>query len=372
MMSKIKIGIISRYLRGHTIGNLNYGLIKHLDREKFHVSVLGFPGMKDKLSAEVADAADQTFILPAQLAPARQIISQQALDILLYLDIGMDPLTYFLAFSRLAPIQCTTWGHPDTTGIPNIDYYISSVSAEPPGAQAHYTEKLILFNQFPMYCHQPEAPEQQLTRRHLGLPEDSHLYACLQSLFKIHPDFDDIIAGILQRDPEGIILFFESKHAHWGKLLRERFARRLPDVYDRVRFLKRLAPDQFLAFLQIPDVILDTPHFSGGYTSLLAFAGGAPIVTWPGEFMRGRLTYALCKQMGIRDCVADKFEAYVNIALRLANDKAWNREIRSKISTRAHVLFEDMEPVRELECFFKWAHTAARKPYRRSHNRYDT
>ena len=360
---KIKIGIISRYLRSHTIGYLNYGVVKHLDREKFHVSVFGFAGMRDKLSADFANTADQAFNLPAHLAPARQIIARQALDILLYLDIGMDPLTYFLAFSRLAPVQCTTWGHPDTTGIPNIDYYISSAMAEPSGAQAHYTEKLILFDQFPMYCQRPQIPASQIARRDLGLPDYSRLYACIQSLFKVHPDFDDIIAGILRKDPEGIILFFEGKHAQWEQLLRRRFARSFPDVCDRVRFLKRLPQDDFLAFLQISDVILDTLHFSGGYTSLLAFAMGTPIVTWPGRFMRGRLTYAWYKQMGMMDCVANDIDDYVQIALNLAQNKVLQQEMRTKIAARSHVLYENIETVRELERFFESSVTQTTASY---------
>ena len=75
-----------------------------------------------------------------------QFIEQVAateLDVLFYADIGMDPTTYFLAFSRLAPVQCVTWGHPVTTGIPNIDDYLSSDVFEAPGAEAHYTERLI-------------------------------------------------------------------------------------------------------------------------------------------------------------------------------------------------------------------------------------
>jgi predicted O-linked N-acetylglucosamine transferase (SPINDLY family) len=352
---KIKIGIISQNLRGHTIGYLNHGLIKFLDREKFHVTVFSTPGMKDYLTTVIADAADEAITLPPQLSLTRQIIAQHALNILLYLDIGMDPFTYFLAFSRLAPVQCTTWGHPDTTGISNIDYYISSEKAEPPGAQAHYSEKLILFNQFPMYCHRPEAPTEVMTRKDLKLPEDGHLYACTQSLFKVHPDFDEMIARILRRDPNGIILFFEGKHAHWTKLQRERFARTLPDVSDRVRFMKRLPQKDFLAFLRIPHVILDTPHFSGGYTSLLALALGAPIVTLPGEFMRGRLTYALYKQMDIMDCVADDVDAYVNIACKIANDSVWCEEISNKIKASSRCLYENLEPVHELEHFFQWA-----------------
>jgi predicted O-linked N-acetylglucosamine transferase (SPINDLY family) len=352
---KIKIGIISRYIGRHTIGYLNYGVVKYLNREKFHVTVFGFPGINDGLSADIADAADQMIILPAELSPARKIIARQAMDILLYLDIGMDPLTYFLAFSRLAPVQCTSWGHPDTTGIPNMDYYISSINAEPSGAQVHYTEKLILFNEFPMYCQRPQTSDKPVTRRQLDLPEDIRLYACIQSLFKVHPDFDDIIAGILLRDPKGIIVFFEGSHDHWGQLLRERFARRLPEVCQRLRFLKRLSREDFLAFLQIPDVLLDTPHFSGGYTSLLAFAEGTPIVTWPGEFMRGRLTYAWYKRMGIMDVVAENSDAYVDIACKLANDGDWCKAVRNKIKTRAACLYENLDPTRELENFFQWA-----------------
>ena len=352
---KLNIGIISRYLKSHTIGYLNHGLIKYLDREKFHVTVFNFPGLNDDMSKNIANAADQLVILPAQLSTARKMVARQAPDILLYLDIGMDPLTYFLAFSRLAPIQCTTWGHPDTTGIPNMDYYISSVKAEPPGARDHYSEKLILFNQFPMYCHRPKTPVQSITRRQLDLPEDSRLYACIQSLFKVHPDFDDIISEILRRDSKGIILFFEGRHAHWGKLLRERFASRLPDVCDRVRFLKRLPSDDFMAFLQIPDVLLDTLHFSGGYTSLLAFAMGAPIVTRPGRFMRGRLTYSLYKEMDLLDTVADSREAYIEIACKLANDRLWRKEIQNKIKEKSGCLYDNPAPVQDLENFFLWA-----------------
>jgi len=351
--SKICLGIISKFMYAHTIGNLNHGIIQHLDRQKFHVTLFRFAGRSDELAEAIDKAADEVVVMPNRWEPARRAIAEQAMDILYYPDVGMDPLTYYLAFARLAPVQCTSWGHPDTTGIPNLDYYISSAVAEPPGAQDHYSERLVLLNNFAMYCRRPDVPQAKLTRKDLGLSDRQNLYACLQSLFKVHPDFDKIVAEILRRDPDGIILFFEDKHAHWSQQLRERFARNLPDVHRRIRFLKRLSPQYFLAFLQIPDAILDTPHFGGGYTSLLAFAAGRPIVTWPGEFMRGRLTYALYKQMGFLDCVAHDFDSYINTALSLAHDKAWQEEIRTKIAGRSHVLFENIEPVRELEHFFE-------------------
>jgi protein O-GlcNAc transferase len=46
----------------------------------------------------------------------RNLVVDAKIDILIYLDIGMDPATMAWAGARLAPLQCVTWGHPQTTG----------------------------------------------------------------------------------------------------------------------------------------------------------------------------------------------------------------------------------------------------------------
>jgi predicted O-linked N-acetylglucosamine transferase (SPINDLY family) len=353
---KIKIGIISNFLCHHTIGKLNYGVIKHLSREKFHVKLFRFSGGKeDSLSKAINSAADEVVILPRKLKPARQEIADHSLDILFYLDIGMDSLTYFLAFSRLAPVQCVTWGHPVTTGIPNMDYFISSDNAEPPGAENHYSERLVLPDRLTTCYYRPELPEESPSREKLGLPEDYNLYVCPQTLFKFHPDFDNVLGDILRQDPNGLLILIEGNHKHWAELLRDRFSRTFPDVIDRVRFLPRMPTNDYLSLLKTADVILDTPYFGGGSTSLESFACGMPIVTWPGEFVRDRLTLALYKQMDVMDCIANNAQSYLKIAYRLANDKIWRDEIRGKIRANADVLYEDIEAVRELERFFETA-----------------
>lgn len=48
------------------------------------------------------------------------------IDVLVYLDVGMDPSTTAWAAARIAPIQVCIWGHPSTTGLPFMDYYLSS------------------------------------------------------------------------------------------------------------------------------------------------------------------------------------------------------------------------------------------------------
>ena len=110
---------------------------------------------------------------------------------------------------------------------------------------------------------------------------------------------------------------------------------------------------KYFSFLQAADILLDTPHFTGGYTSLLAFAFGIPIITWPGRFMCGRLTLGLYRQMGVMECVADDAQSYADTANRLANDKAFKNEIKRRIKKGADVLYEDMKAVSELERFFE-------------------
>ena len=83
----------------------------------------------------------------------------------------MEPLTYTLAFSRLARVQCVTWGHPDTTAIPTIDYFISSEDLDMPDAQNLYSEKLIRLKWPAVYYPRPELPSSPKTRGDFGLPE---------------------------------------------------------------------------------------------------------------------------------------------------------------------------------------------------------
>ncbi|MBW2195748.1 MAG: hypothetical protein JRF37_09315 [Deltaproteobacteria bacterium] len=307
------------------------------------------------MSEAIDQAADELTVLPFNLSQARHCLAGHSMDILFYPEIGIDPLTYFLAFSRLAPVQCTTWGHPDTTGIPNMDFFLSSRHAEPSNAQDHYSERLFLLERFVMYCYRPKLSAKQLTREQFGFSKNQNLYVCPQHLFKFHPDFDGILRAILRKDRHAMIILFEGEHAHWTRLLRDRFSRVFPNMLDRVCFQPRISQEDFFSFLNMSDVILDTPHFNGGYTSMLSFACGAPIVTWPGQFMRTRLTLALYKQMGILDCIADSADAYVDLSLRLAGDHVWRDEIKEKIRTRAHVLFEDHRAISELQRFFEWA-----------------
>ena len=100
------------------------------------------------------------------------------------------------------------------------------------------------------------------------------------------------------------------------------------------------------------DIVLDTPYFSGGNTSLESFALGKPIVTLQSNLMRGRVTAGMYKAMGIDDCIAHNIEQYIKIAIKLADDKQFRDEIKEKILKSKYILFENTEVIKEFEKFF--------------------
>lgn len=354
--AKPRIGFISRLLRSrHTIGRLYQGIINKLSREKFDVTFFGINETFSRMDPIEMQPGDETVWLPEnQLAESIEMIQKYELDVLFYTDIGMDPHTYFLAHTRLASVQCVTWGHPVTTGIPTVDYYISWKEAEVPHAQEHYTEKLALLENLTTYYVRPDLGPSPKTRKDFGIPDDPdvHVYACSQSLFKLHPEFDDFIAQILRRDPKGQMFFLHHKYKHFGEALIQRWKRTMPDVLDRITILDRLNDNEFLAFQACVDVLLDPTHFGGGITTLEAFTFGTPVITLPSEFLRGRLAVGFYKTMGIMDCVADSKDNYIEIALRLGTDAVYRQEVKNQILERNSVFYENIGIVHELEAFF--------------------
>jgi predicted O-linked N-acetylglucosamine transferase (SPINDLY family) len=353
--AKLRIGFISRFFAAHSIASTSIGLIEKLSRERFEVLALRItPSRDDAQTARIRAAADRTVELDPDIYRARAQIAALELDILFYQDIGMEPISYFLAFARLAPVQCVSFGHPNTTGIPAMDYFISNDLFEPECAAQHYSERLVLLHNLPTlaYYYKPRLPLEPPARSAFGLPGEAHLYVCPQTLFKLHPEFDAILGGILDRDPQGLVVLIAGQFQEFTDRLRERFACSLPGLVHRIVFLPLMPFERFMQLLCIADVILDTLHFNGMNTSLQAFAAGTPVVTLPGEFQRGRHTQAMYRKMGILDCIALDARHYVDIAVRLASDRGYAQALRQRILDCNHVLFEDPRVLEEFERFF--------------------
>jgi len=335
-----RVGFVSSYFSDHAVAWSIRGMVDHLPRDRFDITFFAIASSMGSILPELRDAA-AVVDLPHAYAPARKSIADGECDILIYPDIGMESLSYLLAHARLAPVQCALWGHPVTTGIPTIDYYISNDVAEPDDGESQYSEQLVRLGGVQTCYRRPAMPDAARPREPLGLPDDATVYLCPQSLFKIHPDMDSSLAEILRRDPAGCLVLFEGSDPVITDRLRDRWRPIFGDVFDRVLFLPRVAVARFLAVMSSADVLLDTWPFGGGNTSYQGFAAGLPIVTLPGDSLRGRGTLAHYRHMGLSDCIAGSPENYVDIAVRLGTDPVARAMACADIRERADALFED-------------------------------
>ena len=352
---RLRVGFISKFMYDHSIGRTTSGLVANLCRDQFEViAIFIAPFVNDAMSGFITESADEAVILPDDLARARERIAALQLDVLFFQDIGMEPTAYFLAHARLAPVQCLSFGHPDTTGIANMDYFVTSELFETADCEDHYSEQVFKLRGIASlaYYYRPALRDPPKRRVDFGLREDQHCYVCAQTLFKFHPDFDTTLRNILCADPDGVLVLVEASTAHLTALLQRRFETSLADVINRVVWVPGLSRADFLNLLAVCDVALDTLHFNGMNTSLEAFAVGTPVVTQPTALQRGRHTFGMYTRMGIDACIARDAAHYVSIAVALGTDPAERERISAQILARNDCLYEDVQVVREFERFF--------------------
>ncbi|MBL8689876.1 MAG: hypothetical protein JNL04_12285 [Rhodospirillaceae bacterium] len=344
-----RLGFISAYFRDHTIGHLFKRTIAGIDRNRFAVVVVRAGAADDTVSRSIAASADEVVTLPEHLHKAREMLAEAKLDALLYTDIGMDPFTYYLAHARLARLQMVSWGHPVTTGIEAIDLFVSAEAFDRDGAEPDYTEGLARLP-FLLLDWQPEKVDiAGIERSRLGMSSDGHAYFCAQSLFKLHPAFDSALGEILRRDRDAVLHFVEGHRRPWCERIVARLERAFPGAGKRIRFLPRLSGADFIRAQALADVVLDTPGFSGGKTSLEGFSMGQPVVAMPSRYLRGRLTYGFYRRMGLDDLVAASLDDYVAKAVRLGTDASYRTEAKARIAERAPRLWGTVESVRAFE-----------------------
>jgi CRISPR-associated protein Csy1 len=359
---RIRVGFLSHFFFNCTAGRYFASWVTHLDRSRFDTFVYYTNEWVADDTRTIAAAAGTFRHLPGRpLHTLAQHVAADALDVLVYPELGMHAETFTLAGLRLAPAQCAGWGHPDTTGLANVDWFISSAAMEPEDAQAHYTERLALLPGLGTRYGVPVSSAAE-TRADFGIPGDRTAYLVPQSLFKIHPDNDALITEVLAGDPYGVAVMFASNHdvltqafaARLGRALR----RRGMDINERVIFIAPNIPHaSYLRLNQLCDVMLDSVHWSGGNTSLDALASGLPVVTLPGTLMRGRQSMGMLRILGLEELVARDAAGYVGIATALGRDRERRVDVAERIRQRRGELFEREEPIRALEDFLVRAAT---------------
>ncbi|MBE9176008.1 hypothetical protein IQ225_13105 [Synechocystis salina LEGE 06155] len=360
---KIRVGYVSSRL--DNLGILYLGWLKYTNKNKFEVYVYDIQSETQNSNLSTIKSyfksySDQFFSLSknSDWDEVCQKITTAQLDILIFPDLGLDPTLNFLSYLRLAPVQCTTWAHPVTSGSPTIDYFLSSALMEPADGDEHYSEKLIRLPNLGFSLPPVKLPDLDKSRSNFQLKDDAIVYLCSQSLFKYLPQHDYIFPMIAQHSQLFQFVFVDPRH---GEVVTKFFKKRLERAFGQFNldyqqyctFLPRLTGADFLKLHQLGDIFLDGLSWSGGLTTRDAIACGLPVVTCPGEFMRGRHSYGILRMLGVMETIAESESDYINIAVQLGLDRTWRQNIRDKVVVNQNLIFDDQECILGLETFFE-------------------
>ncbi len=340
---KKRIGILSAFLFQHSITGVYFGLVQQWQqREDVELYFFSIGQLKQDQISQALQAAGQWVVCPrhASLTEIAQTVIDAEIDLLIYPELGMDPITYLLAHGRLAPVQAALYGHPITSGIGQIDYFLSAACAEPADADSHYIETLVRLPGVPFYFKPSSTPSGSTSE--LNLPT-GNIYLIAGTLFKVHPQQDLFFAQIFETDPLAQLVFIKDKEEIWAPPLRARFEESLAPWLERIHFIPWLASEDYFALLQQADVVLDTFYFSSGNVAFQCFAQGTPILTWPGPWMRSRTTAGIYQEMGISDCIARDPEHLLALSQRLISDSAWKQSLQTRIRQAAEPIFESQQ-----------------------------
>ncbi len=362
--TKIRIGYTSAFLRAHNGAVWLLGWLRNRNKEKFEIFCYHTGSRTDDKTTEFKELCDHFHHIPNNLEKVCEQIHADKLHILVYPELGMDTQSMLMAGLRLALVQCVGWGHPISSGLPTMDYWLSSDLMEPDNGQDHYLEKLVRLPNM-ANCHSKEQHDQlqasALTknRNNFGLSEDNILYFCSQSLFKYLPQYDYLWPEIALRVPNAKFIFLAISSIHVVKLFMSRvekiFKKYGLDAKNYCVMMNRQTPEDYMILNQLVDVFLDNPPWSGNNTGLAAIDAHLPIVCYPTQFMRGRHSYAILKMLGVTETIAKSEQEYIDIAVKLGTNKEWRESIVANIARQHENIYEDVECVRGLESFYEQA-----------------
>lgn len=228
-------------------------------------------------------------------------------------------------------------GHPDTSGIHTVDYFVSDDVELPTAVTTSYSEKVVLMSGMGT-CFVDrmldsatalQSPRTALLDRakyieKIGIPRSAHIYVIVQPLYTLHSVFDDCITRIMMQDKLGYMIVLNpgnSWHSSHHTLFFSRLSGRLSDdAVKRILTFQYLQTTDFIhKSIAAAHVLLD-PFPGGSYhSSLYALSLGIPVITYPSQQMIGRQCLSLYKRMGYMDLVVSSALEFATLALTLAH-----------------------------------------------------
>ncbi|HVU23664.1 MAG TPA: glycosyltransferase [Opitutus sp.] len=369
---RLRVGFVNRHFGPQTETYSTLPTFEQLDPERFEVVLFALVAGGSPLENHARSRAAEFHVLPAD--PRAQVDALRAaqLDAVVF---GTNVTAVFnevtrLALHRLAPLQVVNNSSCTTTGLPEIDLYVSGTHTETAEAPAHFSERLGLLPG-PAHAFNYEAdrlePAGAWTRAALGLPDDAIVFVTAANYFKIIPEMRAAWARLLAAVP-GSRLLVHPFNPNWSSDYPvKRFAAECDAALqahgvatDRlvISSMKLCSRSDVKELLRVGDIYLDTFPFGGVNSLVDPLELGLPVVAWEGRTFRSRMGGALLRELGLAELIATDEPGYLRLAKRLAGDAAWRAALKTAIDDRMGRAPVFLDPLAASEAFGALLETA--------------
>ncbi|MEO0034712.1 MAG: hypothetical protein RLZZ501_735 [Pseudomonadota bacterium] len=363
----LTIGYLSADFHDHPTTHLMRGLFAAHDRSRVRVAALSLgPDDGSAYRRAVRDHADLFLDLARLDTPtAAARIVEAGIDILVDINVHTRGNRLALTALRPAPVTANWLGLPGSSGAGFIDWAIVDRVVAPPGAEAGFSESLLVLP----HCYQPNDRAQEIApdlpdRAACGLPAEGFVFCCFNQAYKIEPVMFGVWMRILARVPGSVLWLLSRSATMEANLRREAAARGIDPA--RLVFAPRAPKPAHLARHLHAGLVLDTLYYNAHTTASDALWAGVPVLTAPGPLFPARVAASLLATLGLPELICPDLAAYEEKAVALALDPAARAALvhRLELARVRSPLFDTERFARDLERGFALMWQAARAGHR--------
>jgi protein O-GlcNAc transferase len=358
--SRLRIGYISPDFREHSVGYFMRHLFSNHDKSRFITYCYAISLKRDAITQFVESHSDQfKTVVHLDDRELVELIRQDKIDILVDLAGHTEENRIPVFAHRLAPVQISYLGYPNTTGLKTMDYRISDpfVDIEP---DKEFTERMLSLPE----CFLCFGGFDGLTVPPLLSPrkDGKVTFGSFNNLMKITPRVIRLWSAILTQVPNSRMLI-KAKGADAPVSRRHLLSEfsKYGIASSRIEMVGMVSSNQeHRNYYRNVDIALDTFPYQGTTTTCEALWMGVPVVILVGQRHRQRVGLSILKNAGIEETISYTEDEYVAIAARLAQNLDALERLRRNIhiSIRASVLCDPVYFTRQLESAYlmAWKH----------------